>query len=65
MCASGYDTSECIMSAVVYVKLYAAVLQTRYHCHVAYNTVVCILSQMNAAGTIMYLLATYLPSGFN
>jgi len=61
MCTCGYDTSECIMRAVAYVKLYAAVLHIGYCCHVAYNT---ILSQKNAAGMIMCLLATYLPSGF-
>jgi len=55
MCACGYDTSECIMSAVAYVKLYTtAVIHTGYHCHVAYNTVACILSQR------MCLLATHL-----
>jgi len=49
------------MSAVAYVKLYTTtVMRLGYHCHVAYNTVACILSQKNAAGTIMCLLATHL-----
>jgi len=60
MCACGYDTTECIISAVAYVKLCTAVMRTGYHCHNAYNTVECISSQKNAAGTIMCLLATHL-----
>jgi len=60
MYACGYDTSECIMSAIACVKLYTVVMRTGYHCHVAYNTAACISSQKNAGGTIMCLLATHL-----
>jgi len=63
--ACGYDTIECIMSAVAYVKLCTAVMHTGYHCHVACNIVACISSQKNAAGMIMCLLATHLHALLN
>jgi len=65
MCACGYDTSKCIVSAVAYVKLCTAVMLTGYHCHIAYNAVECILSQKNAAGMIMCILATHLHALLN
>jgi len=52
-------------NAVAYVKLCTVVMLTGYHCHVAYNTVECISSQKNAAGMIMFLLATHLHALLN